>query len=185
MELTMKHLREGPVPKIINGVFFYIGWGALVAGAAHGYPWTGSLLVLAALIFHFAVTTSRWRDLVYITLVALIGLALDTLLLHAGILSYASTNEWLPWIAPLWLALLYAQFATAIDQSMGWMHDYPFVAVLAGPFGGITSYSAAAEIGAVTFLHNRWIVLTIIGSIWLVFLPATFWLSRVLDKKVA
>ncbi len=179
----MQRLREGPVPKIINGIFFYIGWGALVAGAANDRPWTGSLLVVAALIFHFVVTTNRLRDLVYVIIVSLVGLLIDTAFLHAQLMSYASPTLGLAWIAPLWLLLLYAQFATAIEQSMVWMRNYPILAALAGPFGGITSYSLAARIGAVTFLQDRLLVLIVVGCIWFVFLPGAFWLSKLINKR--
>ena len=178
----MKRLREGPVPKIINGVFFYIGWGALVAGAAHDHPWSGSLLVVAALLFHFVVTTTRWRDLLYVTIVSLVGWMIDTVFLHVQLMSYASPTLGLSWVAPLWLLLLYAQFATAIEQSMVWMRNYAILAALAGPFGGITSYSLAAEIGAVTFLQDRLTVLIVIGCVWFVFLPGSFWLSKLISK---
>ncbi len=183
MSLCLTDLRTGPLPKIINGLFFYIGWGALIAGAAEGHPWYGSLLVVVALIFHFVVAQSRLRDLTYMSVIALIGLALDTIFLHAGLLSYASPNSWLPLLAPLWLLLLYAQFASAIDQSMIWMQKHPLIALVAGPFGGITSYSAAAQLGAVSFLQSRFTVLATIGAAWLIFLPAAFWFSRYLNHR--
>lgn len=65
------------------------------------------------------------------TIVSLVGWMIDTVFLHVQLMSYASPTLGLSWVAPLWLLLLYAQFATAIEQSMVWMRNYAILAALA------------------------------------------------------
>lgn len=134
--------------KLMNFVLFQAGWFACVLGAANGYPWVGPLAAGAALLAHF-----RWADRPRVearllAICVLAGLLFDALLLATGWVGFPS-GQWLPGLAPYWMACMWLLFGTTLNLSMAWMHKRYSLAALFGAIGGPLAYLAGERLGGI------------------------------------
>ncbi len=128
--------------KIINFAVFYAGWFASV----YFHDARSLLAVAAAVGLHFAL--SGTKEAKTIGWAILIGTVADTVLERSGLLRYAGGPRLL-FFCPLWIAGLWALFATTLHSSLGWLKGRPLAGALLGAIGGPVSYFTAARFGAV------------------------------------
>lgn len=176
------HGGMGMTHPAVNFLASQLGWFACVLGAAHGHPWFGGLLALVLIGLHLRATPDRRREASLIATAAAIGLVADTLLLNAGRQTYAS-----PWpggipLAPLWIVVLWAQFATTLRWSLRWLLGRPLLATALGAAAGPLAFRAGEALGAVRFGPNRILSLVALGAVWAVALPT---LSRLAGRGEA
>jgi hypothetical protein len=123
--------------------------------------------LLFSLLSHFYLTPTRRHDLWVMASVTLVGASADLLLKQAGVMFFIDGV-----LFPLWLLILWAHFALALNHGMAWLTRFPFYlqAVFGGIFGPI-SYYAGYKMGAVSFplpLHSTLLILAVI---WFCLLP--------------
>jgi len=130
---------------VLNVVLFQCVWLATVAGAGHGMWWTGMPVLLVFAIWQ--LRTSRWpRADVQLVLCAIaLGFVVDSVLARGGWLRYAT--PWpSPWFAPVWIVVLWANFALTVNHSMAFLKERIWLAVLFGAIGGPLAYFGAARL---------------------------------------
>ena len=138
---------------IINLLVFDAAWFMTVKGAAMGLPWLGPVVTLAVLAHHLG-TSSQWLAELRLAAFALfLGFLTDSLLLATGWIAYPN-GQWIPGLAPFWIIMMWALFATTLNVSMRWLHGRPRLAALLGAVGGPVSYLTGAKIGAMTFVNT-------------------------------
>jgi hypothetical protein len=130
--------------KVVNFALFYAGWFATVQLR----DWRSLVAVAVAVGVHLAISRSRAEDARTIGWAVLIGTAADTLLERTGLLRYEGGPRLL-FFCPLWIAGLWAMFATTLNSSLGWLKGRPVAGALLGAIGGPLSYYTAARFGAV------------------------------------
>lgn len=170
--------------RLLNGFFFYLGWFVVVLAAAKDNPTFGVFITGILLGLHFLLFDQNRKDLVLLVVLSTAGFFLDSFYIWAGWLHYHSPNHWLPQFAPLWIVCLHAIFATSINHSLAWLKAFPPYAGVLGTFGIVTTYLAGARMGAIDFIAPYQWVLFYIGCIWFFYLPAVYWFSRWLDRKI-
>lgn len=108
--------------------------------------------VLLYLLYGLWQLPSRNAQLA-VALTAIFGIFVDSLLVFAGILSFAQ----LAWI-PLWFVLLWGIFALALVEVMSRFLTKPWLAALLGGVGGPLSYigGAALSDGVMSFPAGIW-----------------------------
>jgi hypothetical protein len=171
------------MPLLMNFAAFQAGWFACILGAANGRPWLGVGIVALAVGLHMRAAPRRDRESYLILGAAVLGTLLDSVVVAAGWIDYAS-GTLMPGVAPYWIAALWVLFATTLNVSLRWLHGrYVLAAALAAGFAPV-SYLAAESLGALV-ITNRPAALLSLAALWALALPALFALARRLDGQLA
>lgn len=165
---------------LVNAGLFQLGWFACVFGAQR--PWL-LLVTVACLLVHLLWLAPTRSEVRLVALTALAGWVLDSALLNLGLFDFGGDSRF----APLWLALLWALFATTLRHCLAWTARPWWRASLLGAFGGALSYLAGAELADVGLPLGLWPSLLALGLIWAAVLPTLHglarWLSRVRPSR--
>jgi hypothetical protein len=153
-------------------------WFAAVIGAAHGVAWPG----IAGFVIYAAIQLLLARNIrVDLTLAAtavVLGFLLDGGLIRAGLATYAT-----PWpspaFAPAWILALWAAFAMTFTQSLSYLQERLWLAVLLGLIGGPMAYFGAARAWqVVVFTPPIWPGLLWLGVGWALAAPLLAWMAK-------
>lgn len=138
---------------VFNFILFQLGWFACVITGASGQPWLGVVIAMAIIAWHLRTARQADREVVLIIAAMLIGLIWDSLLVWQGWLQYTS-GMFMPTLAPYWIVVMWALFATTLNVSLRWLRSRPVVAILFGAIGGPLAYLGGAGLGAVTLVEQ-------------------------------
>lgn len=161
---------------IANVVLFQLGWFASVLGAARQVPWLGVVVVGVVLLIHL-VTKGTPRESLLIGASAAMGVLMDSLLLHSGLVTYASPTS-PDWLAPAWIVGMWANLAITLRHSLSWLSRRAGLAAVLGAVLGPIAYMGAARLGAVELGPPLIRAALALGVVWGVALPALFWMSE-------
>jgi hypothetical protein len=153
-----------------NLVLYQIGWFACVLGAAWHSPWLGMSIALCLVGVHFWLVTDRLIQLKLGLAAVAIGLVIDTLQLWGGVFAF-SHGTLVPWLPPLWISVLWMQFATTLRYSMRWLSGRYALSAVFGLFGAPLAFFAGERLGAVEFLPPRLVNFAILGALWSFVVP--------------
>jgi hypothetical protein len=132
---------------LINLVLFQGVWFVTVIGASQGSLWYGLAgITTFACIHHFVSHTAK-ADFQLATISILLGFAIETAVIQAGVLSYVhiiSPSQ----IAPLWILLLWANLALTLNGCLRWLQGRYLLAALMGAMGGPLTYFGGMKLGA-------------------------------------
>lgn len=170
---------------IANIGLFKIGWLSCVYGAASGLAVEGCLLALLIVAFTVKRAANVQAELLTVALITLIGLAWETLVASQHLMIYVGqTDSQLsgPVLAPFWLAVMWALFATTINQSMGWLKERLIVAAGLGAIFGPLAFVAGEKLGAVVFL-NKPAAMTMLASGWAILMPVVCVVARIVETR--
>ena len=160
---------------ILNIVLFQIGWFACVLTAANNIAVVGALISLAIIAIHLKLSISAKQELRIILIAMLIGLVWDSILVSAGWINYHS-GIMVTFLAPYWIVLMWALFATTLNSSLAWLKDKLIVAALFGAIAGPLAYYAGGKLGAVIFT-NELVALIALSIGWAIFTPLLLMLT--------
>ncbi len=141
------------VYKILNYLFFQVGWLACVWGAAKGFPWMGLVALVPAVLVHLRWACDASVEIRLLMICALTGIVFDALLLATGWVAFPNGN-WIPGLAPYWMMILWIFLGTTLNLSMSWMKaSLPAAAVL-GLVGGPLAYLAGEKLGGIVLIQT-------------------------------
>jgi len=163
------------VSKIVNAVFYELGWACCVFGAAWGYPLLGGGLALLLVLVHLVLASDRAAEARLIGLAILLGVVVDTSLQAFGVFRFNADALGL-WL-PLWVFVIWAQFATLFHYALSWLADRLLVALLFGLLGGPLAYGGGIRLGAAEFGTNPILSLAVLAVVWALVVPLLAWLS--------
>lgn len=161
----------------INAVAFYAAWLAAVLFAAKGWPLASIGSCGAVIALHLWMAERSGIEAAHIVAAAVTGFALETLLLQAGLATYASGGP-LDGAAPAWVVFLWMAFATLFNCSLAWLKPRLWLAIVFAFVGGPASYWAGAKLGAMELAQPVWISLGVIGVLWAIAFPSLMVLTR-------
>jgi hypothetical protein len=167
---------------LINFVLFQLGWLACVISAANQQPLIGAVIASLIIVLHVWRAKVPGSEVKLIGLAVLIGLAWDSVLVWQGVLVY-STGMWLPFLAPYWIIMMWALFATTLNVSLRWLKGKFLYAVTFGAIGGPLAYYAGQRLGAVEF-SETYLALGALFVGWAVFTPLLMVLSERFDGYI-
>lgn len=138
---------------VINIILFQIGWFACVLSAANNHPLVGACISLFIIVSHVLLSREYKQEIRIIVIAMVIGLFLDSFIISAGLITYTSgmLNDF---IAPYWIVLMWALFATTLNYSLSWMRNKLLVSVVLGAIAGPLAYYAGMKLGAVEFINE-------------------------------
>lgn len=134
--------------KLANFAAFQAGWFACVLGAANGYPWLGPPAVLFLAGVQWALWWRSWSALLLLTAAAALGYLADSLLVTAGLLAFPEKAQ-LGGPSPVWMVVLWPNFAAALLESLSWLDGRYVLAALLGAAGGPLAYWGGEQFGAI------------------------------------
>ena len=161
---------------IFNFALFHIGWLACVVGAATQMSLLGSTIAVLLIAVHL-FRVANFRAELYLVLAAIIiGFLWETLLLSQQWLAYSGVSLGSN-LAPYWLVIMWALFATTINVSMAWMKNRWLLAVVMGAIFGPMAFIAGEKLGAVEFLDNQRALIALSCG-WAILMPLILWVAE-------
>lgn len=158
--------------KVFNGLLFYVGWGVCLEEAMwNTFPLRGPLVVLAILLVDLWMKQNRWKELITIVTIALVGSSIDTLFQITGLIRYHGGYTVVPWLVPLWMTSLWALFATSLNGSLSWLRSSYWLAAAVGAIGGPFCYMAAISLGTADVLVPLPLYLGLLAITWAAVMP--------------
>jgi hypothetical protein len=125
---------------LLNAVLFQMTWfSAVLFGVVAG------LACAFLLAIHGARNGVKTADLVLGALAAAVGLGLDTLWIHTGILDFHGAV-----IAPLWIVVLWLATGLTINHSLQPLARRPLVGAVAAGLAAPVSYLSGQALGAIS-----------------------------------
>jgi hypothetical protein len=156
-----------------NLVAFNIAWFGLV--------FIGNLFIPIAAIL---LGSQLWycqaskNEMLFICLVAVIGMVLDQTLVFAGIFIFPNTE-----FIPFWLMTLWVFFASTIRHSLAFLAHSRFLQFTVGAVIAPLSYLAGAKVDVVYLAPSLGFSYVILACLWGPFMVFIFMLSRWLQAQ--
>ena len=169
-----------PSRALVNLASVHVGWFSCVLGAARGKPWVGPVVVLALVVLHLLLSRSREKDAGILIVAGLLGFALDGAATSAGVLSFPPGSG-IAWIAPLWMAALWINLATALNLGLRVLQGRYLLALGIGAAAGPLAYGSGASVGALS-LGYSW-SLVVVGAEWALALPFLVWANAAIRRS--
>ncbi len=173
----MQSSTQNSIKKLLNLIFFQGLWFVTVIGASNdnnGYALAGLVVFIAA--NHFLSDSPR-ADHLLVGIAVLTGLLVETALLQIGLLNYSLGESW-PNIAPIWMLVLWANFALTMNGCLSWLQGRYLLASVLGALGAPLSYFGGIKLGAATAGTSMLAVLLVIAALYAVVTPLFLMLAR-------
>jgi hypothetical protein len=152
---------------LLNVGLFQLGWFGCVLGAANGVAWLGPAIALAVAGFYLFQNPGRGREARMLLSVVLLGTALDSALVAAGLVVFYEPT-WPAPLAPAWMSALWLVFGTTLTRSLAWIQGRPVLGMLLGAVGGPLAYAGGVALGAAEFTNPSAVGLTAVMLAWAV-----------------
>jgi hypothetical protein len=169
---------------IANAVLFQLAWLVCVQGNS---LWAVGITALALLLhWRFLVVAAREWQLLLVAPV--LGFAIDTLLINAGVLQLSSNG----WLSPPWLVCTWILFATTLLHSLSYLLPRNLLlSALLGFGGGPLAYYAGTRFGAASLgivvadspAASTGIALLILAVCWSLVTPLLVVIARRVDPS--
>jgi hypothetical protein len=167
---------------VVNFFAFQIGWFATVLGAGHGMPWLGVVIVPLVLLLDLFLSADWRQELVVALAAAVMGFAVDTALVAAGVFAPVPFLVPRPF-SPLWMVMLWVNQATTLNACMAWLRGRYLAGALLGAVGGPLAYLSGAKLGAATLPSTHGLV--ILGIAWAGAFPALLAVAELVRRRSA
>lgn len=140
--------------KVTNAIAFQICWFGSILAAANGMPWMGPLLIVLWLFWHLnKVSEQPAREGRLIFVAALFGWCADSMMVGAGLISFAPQAEF-GFYSPLWMVGLWAGFAATLGHSLSWLRGKWWLALALGAVAGPLAYRGGEALGALNITDD-------------------------------
>jgi len=169
-------VRSRLAERLVNFGLYQAGWFALVLGAAHAQTWTGTSLGIAVVVIHLLLVTDPSKELVLLLSAGLFGTVVDSFMGWAGVIEWRAGYT-VAWICPLWMSILWVQFAMLLRHTVSWLHGRYLLATLLGALGAPFAYYSGVRFGAATFPLGTAASLLILAAVWTAVSPGLFLLA--------
>ena len=168
--------------KLLNATIYQAGWFCCVLGAAWGFPIAGALIALLLATLHLLLAASWKNEALLMVAACLLGIVIDSIQQALGLFTFTRDPAWPFWL-PLWVFVIWAQFATLFHYALHWLSGRYLLAAMFGLIGGPLAYWSGIRIGAASFGDNPILTVVILAIVWALVTPLLCRLSDALDKK--
>ncbi len=156
--------------RLLNAILYQTGWFACVLGAAFSRPGIGTSIALVLIGVHLYLTTERAKQLKLMGIAACVGLIVDSTLLALGVYRFPGEAP-LDVLPPLWLTVLWIQFATTFRYCFGWLSSRYLLSAVFGLAGAPLAFLGGEQLGAVEILPPQPTNLVLLGGLWCLAIP--------------
>lgn len=169
--------------RLLNFGLYQTGWFIMVLGAARGHPWAGSAAGLALVAVHLLLARERGPELMTILMIGVLGTIVDSAQAFAGVFVFES-GYWNYWFVPLWLTVMWMQFATLFHFILTWLNRRYLLAAVLGAVGGPFAYLTGERLGAVIFPMGTAHSLLFLAVVWFIATPACVFIAGKFSPSV-
>ena len=162
--------------KWVNFGMYEAGWLACVCGAAAGWGGWGAAFAGVLVGLHIFAASERWVEVRLIATAGICGLVVDCVLMGAGILKFSEGGV-ASGFPPIWMTVLWMQFATALRYCLSWMGGRYVVCGLLAFVGAPAAFIGGERMGVVTVCSPALPGLLSLGLLWSAAIPFLVWLS--------
>jgi hypothetical protein len=164
--------------RFINLVLYQAGWFAMVLGAANGFPWKGSAAGFILCCLHLCLARELVPEVKTVLIIGVMGTLVDSAQALAGVFVFES-GYWSYWFVPLWLTVMWMQFATLFHYALSWLSDHYFLSATLGLVGGPLAFYAGERLGGVIFPMGTARSMIILAVVWAMVTPACVFIASV------
>jgi hypothetical protein len=158
---------------VVHALLFYLVWYVVVLLMSEGTYEAFALMAQVGFVALFAMK----RELKFIVIVSIMGLAFDSIPVYLGLLEFPNTDLYVG-VYPLWMTLMWSIFATSFYTSLAWLHGKVLYQVIFGAIGGPLSLYAGSLIGALNFPKGQTLPLILCSVEWATTMPLLFFMHR-------
>jgi hypothetical protein len=162
--------------RTLNFLLYQSGWFACVLGAAYSFRWLGVAIAASLLAVHMFLTTERARQTKLLLVAFGCGLIVDSTLLAIGVYRFP-TGRVVSWLPPIWMSVLWIQFATTFRYCLRWLGGRYGLSALLGFAGAPLAFLGGESLGAISFLQPRLPNLMILAVLWAAAIPFLIYAS--------
>ncbi len=157
-----------------NLLVFNVTWLLCVVGREN-WLWLSTSLLLGytALLLY-----SRRVSATVLLPTVLIGCSVDAVLQFFGLMAFTT-----PHLFPIWLSLLWLNFAIAMNLSLRWLEQCFWCAAIGGSIAFPLNYAVGERLGAVAFTAPYPLVLGTLAALWAFGLPLLYQVRRGLSEE--
>lgn len=163
-------------------MLFQVVYTLSLVGVVNNVAWIGGIGLIAFALWHACTATAAKTDFLLAGIAVILGLSLDTLYMRSGLIAYEGQLFW-SGIAPLWILVLWANFALTLGGCLSWLRGRLALAALLASTGGPLSYYAGIQLGTATVSGDPLLLFSVISITWGIAVPALLWLSMQLDQQ--
>lgn len=164
-----------------NFLLFQGVYAVTLYGVTSGHAWLGALALLVFASWHAITAAAAKADFLLAGIAMVVGFTLDTLYLRSGLISYNGELLWTG-AAPLWIVVLWANFALTLGSSLRWLRDRLWLAALLTCAFAPLSYYAGVRMGTASIIGNELQLYALISLTWACVVPLLLWLSAQLER---
>lgn len=168
--------------RLLNATIYQFGWFCCVLGAAWGLPIAGALMALLLAGLHLLLASSRKNEALLMVAACLLGIVVDSVQQALGLFTFTRDPAWPFWL-PLWVLVIWAQFATLFRYALHWLSGRYLLAAMFGSIGGPLAYWAGIRMGAASFGDNPAITVMVLAAVWALVTPLLCRLCDALDEE--
>ena len=161
---------------LLNYGAYQIGWLAAIGGAATGHGTAGAVFACVLTALHLVLARDRRGEAALVAAALLTGLTVEWWQIASG--TYRLLEGVPATGVPLWLLMLWAQFATTFRFSLARVMTHPARAMLFGAIGGPLAFLAGERLGAVALQVPLGPGLVRLVVAWALALAGLAWLTR-------
>ncbi|MFO7982545.1 MAG: DUF2878 domain-containing protein [Desulfuromonadales bacterium] len=173
--------KEAEMPRlaanITNIILYQLGWFSCVLGAAWGRPGLGAASAMGLMAVHLWLARSRKEEIRLMAGACILGITVDSAQQAIGVFSFTGEPAW-PLTVPLWVAVIWAQFATLFHFALKWLAGRYLLAACLGMVGGPLAYGAGIKLGAASFEGDVALSMASLAIVWSVATPILLWWSE-------
>lgn len=148
---------------LFNALSAYVVWCGLVLGAAAHMLEVALVVALGAIAIQLGLAPAPRAEFVRVVALTLLGTAVDTVLIRLGTYTPVGYGGF---FCPIWISLLWANFATTVPVSLHWLQGRPYLAAGLGAVAGPLSYAAASRLGAAEVHEPAFPRYALLAAVW-------------------
>jgi len=163
--------------RLLNFVGFEVGWFACALGAAGKAPFVGPVVVGMLFCLQLLLVPAPGKHARFVIVATLLGWLIDSALYSAGVFSFSQGGVG-PWVCPIWMAALWANFAGTLHFCLDWLRGRYWLASILGAVGGPLAYYGGQRLGAMQLGSSIAVSLAVIALEWAIATPGLVYLSE-------
>jgi hypothetical protein len=170
-------MKKQTANNLINLALFQGVWFMAVIGAANNSLWPGLIGFTVFFAVHYHLSSSAHADFLLAVCAVFIGLAVETVLVQTGLLVYSAGTPHVA-IIPVWVLILWANFALIMNGCLSWLHGRYILAAVLGFMGAPLSYFGGIQLGAALVGISLQLLLLAVACAYAVITPFFLYLAH-------
>jgi hypothetical protein len=164
--------------KIINAAFFYLIWWGCILGIRSNLYYLGPILTTIFILVHLNIISEAKEEITFILYCGVLALAIESLHLYFGLLSYEGYIYSSSLFPPLWIICIWMTLAATLNYSMSFLKErWPRIVLCGGIFGPVCYYGAM-KFEIIHFHFSIEKSIFILSAVWAICLPSMYYISK-------